>query len=158
MIQTCERINEFLLCAPITDETNAEDIIRHRSPSHAIGNIFTGAKKHDEKFIKFNPLVNMETYTDENNEGMPYTFHQNVLRSSSTHVTLIEALNIDYNISFKGSICSSDEKIESRRILVEVQSMLIKTLGMFVKGNERNQNIIFKHLIKLRKHMGPLKL
>lgn len=76
----------------------------------------------------------------------------------NAQTTLVEALNIDYNLSFKGSICSSEDKIKSRQMLVHVQSKLIETLALFVKGNRKNQGVIFKALPRLRQHLGPLKL
>jgi hypothetical protein len=76
----------------------------------------------------------------------PYTFHQDVLRSMNLQLSLVEALNIDYNLSFKGSICSSEEKIKSRNYLIKVQTKLVECLCLFVKNNPRNQRIIFQHL------------
>ena len=95
---------------------------------------------------------------DEDAGDGPVLFHQDVLRSMNLQLTLIEGLNIDYNISFKGSICSSDDKCKSREMLVHVQRKLFEALGNFVRGNTKNQVVVFKHLKTLRKHLGPLKL
>lgn len=88
----------------------------------------------------------------------PNRLHQDILRSLSLHTTLIDALYIDYNYSFINCICSPEDKIESRRMLVHAQSELIGILPFFVKGNPKNQGLIFSHLQQLRKHLGPLKL
>jgi hypothetical protein len=155
VIKTCERINEFLLHPPFA----FEEVREKRSGSALAARLFpSNDKKKNNNNNKGNQVNVVDKYAQMEAEGIPFDFHQDVLRSLNTQTTLIEALNIDYNLSFKGSICSSEEKIESRRILVEVQSMLIKSLALFVKSNERNQNVIFKHLAKLRKHLGPLKM
>jgi len=85
-------------------------------------------------------------------------YHQDILRSMDLQTTLTEALRMDYNISFKGSICTSEQRIESRNYLIDAQRALINVLITFVKGNAKNQAVVIKFLPILRKHLGPLKL
>jgi hypothetical protein len=85
--------------------------------------------------------------------------HQNVLRAMNLQLSLTECLKIDYNISFKGSICSAEDKVESRRMLVATVRRLVECLAIFVQANPANQNAVFSSALPLlRKHMGPLEL
>jgi hypothetical protein len=98
----------------------------------------------------------LETFIDCAEDGesvkeMDVMFRQDILRSMGLQTSLIDALRIDYNISFKGSICSPQDKIKSRNLLINAQRRLIHLMMKFVKGNTKNQNVIFKHLAGLRK-------
>jgi hypothetical protein len=154
VVMTCDKINSFLLHAPMQyEQTKTNSFLPSGLINRVAAKTITGAGGGASAE---NPIFKS---TDKSEQGdNPYLFHQNVLRSMNAQTTLVEALNIDYNLSFKGSICSSEDKIESRRMLVHVQSKLVETLCLFVKGNAKNQRIIFKHLGRLRKHLGPLKL
>ena len=46
----------------------------------------------------------------------PNPRHQDLLRTMDLHRTLIEALNIDYNLAFMGARCTSKEKVKSREV------------------------------------------
>ena len=84
--------------------------------------------------------------------------HQDVARSLNLHITLIEGLKIDYNLSFHGTICSSEEKFQSRALLLESQRLLVKVLCMFCSHNLQNQNLIWDNAAGLlRNFVGPLK-
>jgi hypothetical protein len=96
---------------------------------------------------------------EESDESKPTKIHQDIARSLNLQTTLIEALMIDYNLSFKGSICSGDQKIQSRKYLVEIQRRFIEVLIVFVTGNEQNQTLIFNKAIKqLMNHLGQMTL
>ena len=47
--------------------------------------------------------------------------------------TLLEGLAIDYNLVFKGSICSREQKKQSRAILVATQRKILQLLVQFVQ-------------------------
>jgi hypothetical protein len=91
-------------------------------------------------------------------KSVPNGAHQDVLRAMNLHATLIEALKIDYNLAFLGSICSGAEKVQSREYLVTTQRALVAVTIDFVKHNAKNQALLFKSLPLLRQQMGPLKL
>ena len=99
----------------------------------------------------------VEAGSDDNDERAVEKLHQDVARSLNLHVALIEGLKIDYNLSFHGSICSSEEKMQSRALLVESQRELVKVLRMFCSHNLQNQNIVWDQAASLlRKLVGPL--
>lgn len=81
-----------------------------------------------------------------------------MLRALNLHTILCNGLSIEYNLSFLGSICSDEDKIESRRMLLEVQRAVVATLELFVKDNLKNQKLVFEHLPALRKLAGPLRV
>lgn len=90
--------------------------------------------------------------------SIPTEIHQNITRSLNLQATLVEALLIDYNLSFKGSICSGEEKVQSRKYLVEVQRRFMDVLIYFVTGNEVNQTLVFTSAIKhITSHLGKSK-
>jgi hypothetical protein len=96
---------------------------------------------------------------EDSDVSMPTEVHQDITRSLNLQATLVEALMIDYNLSFKGSICSSEEKVQSRVYLVEVQRRFMEVLIHFVTANETNQTLVFTSAIKfLTNHLGPLQL
>jgi len=89
---------------------------------------------------------------------MPPSFHQDVLRSANVQEALIAGLRINYNLSFMGSICTSEDKVKSRALLVATMRQVVNALVAFVKDNPANQAAIFAHLPDLRRHLGKLKL
>eukprot|EP00615_Pteridomonas_danica_P005853 CAMPEP_0114339576 /NCGR_PEP_ID=MMETSP0101-20121206/7817_1 /TAXON_ID=38822 ORGANISM="Pteridomonas danica, Strain PT" /NCGR_SAMPLE_ID=MMETSP0101 /ASSEMBLY_ACC=CAM_ASM_000211 /LENGTH=2941 /DNA_ID=CAMNT_0001472581 /DNA_START=113 /DNA_END=8938 /DNA_ORIENTATION=+ len=100
-----------------------------------------------------------EDEVEEDDEMQPTTIHQDIARSLNLQTTLVEALIIDYNLSFKGSICSGEEKVQSRKYLVDVQKRFMEVLIVFVTGNEANQTLIFNKAIPhLMNHLGAMKL
>ena len=71
--------------------------------------------------------------------------------------TLVEGLvGINYNIAFFGSICSSEEKVKSRRMLVEVLREIVCCMTVFVLDNPTNQILVAEELSVIRSLMGPL--
>jgi hypothetical protein len=149
VVMTCDKINSFLLHAPMLYDPPKSNSLVPSALQSRMGKHSTDGAGH------LNPMLQGQ---QESDSDTPFSFHQDVLRSMNVQTTLVEALNIDYNLSFKGSICSSEDKIESRRMLVHVQSKLVETLCLFVKGNPKNQELVFSYLGRLRNHLGPLKL
>eukprot|EP00615_Pteridomonas_danica_P011890 CAMPEP_0114363634 /NCGR_PEP_ID=MMETSP0101-20121206/26762_1 /TAXON_ID=38822 ORGANISM="Pteridomonas danica, Strain PT" /NCGR_SAMPLE_ID=MMETSP0101 /ASSEMBLY_ACC=CAM_ASM_000211 /LENGTH=1145 /DNA_ID=CAMNT_0001510471 /DNA_START=4503 /DNA_END=7937 /DNA_ORIENTATION=+ len=98
-----------------------------------------------------------EGEAQDNNRPVPE--HQDVLRAMNLQLALTMALAIDYNLAFKGSICSPQDKIQSRNIHIDVLRRVVEMLTDFVSYNEKNQEIIFMtSLHHLRYHLGDLKL
>jgi hypothetical protein len=79
-------------------------------------------------------------------EDRPQKFHQDMLRSLNLHDVLSEALKMDYNLAFKGSICTLVEKDESRNIILSSQRCLFEIMILFVENNVENQKLLMKHL------------
>jgi hypothetical protein len=102
------------------------------------------------------PILSKRALVDQGD--LTPILRQDILRSMDLQTSLIDSLRMNYNISFKGSICPPEDKIKSRDLLVNAQRKLIELLVMFVKDNTKNQNIVFKRLDALRKHFGPLNL
>jgi len=89
----------------------------------------------------------------------PVKEHQDMLRAMNVQFALTMALAIDYNLAFKGSICSADEKIKSRNIHIDVLRNVVAILKDFVVGNDKNQDtILINALPYLREHMGVLQV
>ena len=74
------------------------------------------------------------------------------------HTTLIEALNIDYNLAFMGAVCTSQERVKSRGILITVMRKLVEVLTVFVKFNHHNQRELAPELSRVRKLTGALEV
>ena len=72
--------------------------------------------------------------------------------------TLFEALRIDYNLAFAGSICRDDERVRSRGILVETLGLVLSCLCTFCRDNRANQALAARQLDVLRRLAGPLRL
>jgi hypothetical protein len=96
---------------------------------------------------------------DKGGNDKPVPEHQDVLRAMNLQLALTKALGIDYNLAFKGSICSPEDKVTSRDIHIGALRKVIEMLTDFVSGNEKNQEIIFMtSLSDLRRHLGDLKI
>jgi hypothetical protein len=129
---------------------------------------FNAQASRNDHEIELNPMLNGEHKEDDdddddNDDGAksncPVHEHQDVLRAMNLQLALTKALAIDYNLVFKGSICSPEDKIESRNIHIGVMRKVIEMMTDFVSGNEKNQEIIFlTSLTDLRYHLGDLKL
>jgi len=65
-------------------------------------------------------------HSPSENESLDDHFHQDVLRAMGLGDTLVESLKMDINIVFQGSICTSEERIESRKMILEAKRKLIK--------------------------------
>ena len=106
VLATCDRISEYLYHAPI--ESNATSVVKKRlslAPS-------LGDESVDNPIAGMHPSSKIEALTDvDHNVSNPTRFHQNVMRSLNLQTTLIAALSMDYNVSFRGSICSPEEKV-----------------------------------------------
>jgi hypothetical protein len=155
VLRTCAKINAFMLHKPLVYPK-----VKVNKPSKMEKELsaFHLSFHADKVSEALHASSNDQDDDEQVGFNMPYPFHQDVLRSMNLQTSLVESLNIDYNLSFKGSICSSDDKINSRNYLIDVQYLLIQSLCLFVKGNTKNQKVIFKHLKRLRYHMGRLKL
>ena len=54
-------------------------------------------------------------------------------------------------------MCSPEEKLESRRMLVATVRRSVELLVLFVKGNSKNQEIVFRSAMPLLRQLtGPL--
>ena len=161
VVRTCDRLSEFLFHPRIKyDPPVAPPLGKAaRRLSERLSAVPAAAGSQANPMLPNAAVLGSVGGEDEDEDGDgPVGFHQDILRSMNLQATLVEALNMDYNLSFKGSICSSDDKVKSREMLVHVQRKLVETLVNFVKGNEKNQHCIFAHLGMLRRHLGKLKL
>lgn len=170
-LRTCKRLLTFLKS---TEEDDSKLTSPASSEPREPAKRFTFARHlnspRERRSLSFTGNVD-ESKTKEANEEdaedavlltkdcMVNKLHQDVLRAMNLQLSLTESLKVDYNISFKGSICSPKHKVESRQMLVDVVRRLIECLIIFVKGNPANQSVIFATALPmLRKHMGPLEL
>ena len=90
------------------------------------------------------PLDDGADQTSPNRTKSPVPFHQDILRAMNIHSTLVAALSIDYNLAFRGSVCSPSEKLESRIMLVDTLRRCMGLLVQFVRANKKNQRLVFK--------------
>ena len=71
---------------------------------------------------------------------------QGLCRAFNLHQCLIEVLKYDYNIAYKGSIATREEKAASRARLLTTVTETMQLLTLFVQGNKRNQELILPYL------------
>jgi hypothetical protein len=135
ILETCRKLEEFMKCA--------EKVVRSHS-AFGTKNALLKNIVHDK----------MKGVSDD---AISAHVRQDMLRSMGLQSSLLDCLKMDYNISFKGSICSVEDKLKSRELLITAQRRLINLVIMFVKGNSKNQHIVFEYLPDIRKHCGPLK-
>ena len=76
---------------------------------------------------------------------------QEILSSASLSATLSEGFRIDPNLSFKGSICTDEDKLNSQNMLLESVLGVLQVTMAYVKGNSENQQGIFAHVGSLCK-------
>jgi hypothetical protein len=77
-----------------------------------------------------------------------------MLRSLNLQDILAEALNMDYNLAFKGSICTLEQKIESRNMIMSSQRSLFEIMTLFVANNGENQKQLMSNLpVKMHIHV-----
>jgi len=96
--------------------------------------------------------------SEQGRESKRSAKNQETLRAANAHGTLTIALDMNPNISFEGSICSSQDKVKSRLWISNSMRAMVNCLVPFVAGNAKNQKAIWSHLPSLRRHLGPLKL
>ena len=170
-LRTCERLLTFMksddeedesaLMSPTSSVVEAPQkrflFALRLSSTHERSSLSSAGKLFEE--IKEDNEEDAEEEAASLKDVLPNKLHQDVLRAMNLQLSLTESLKVDYNISFKGSICSPKDKIESRRMLVDVVRRLIECLIIFVKENPANQSAVFRTALPmLRKHMGPLEL
>ena len=68
----------------------------------------------------------------EGESEMPSRRSQDILRAANVETILFAALDIDYNLAFKGSICSNEDRVTSRRMIVRVQRALFRIMRLWV--------------------------
>jgi hypothetical protein len=167
VVRTCDRLCEFLYHEPLNYDSqklkkgaaNRNSLLAMRMEVNSGSTVGSSGEGNNPLFAA---SMEGKTGMDEDadgaaGEGLPVPFHQDVLRAMNVQNTLLAALAIDYNISFMGSICSNEDKVKSREMLVHVQRKLVEVLVLFVKGNPKNQNAVFASVKGLRRHLGPLK-
>jgi hypothetical protein len=81
--------------------------------------------------------------------------HQNVLRACNIQDVLIEAMSLDNQIAWKGSICTEREKVESERRLTLVKRALLCVCTAFVYSNKINQELLFVGMSSLEEMATP---
>jgi hypothetical protein len=145
LVDTCDRLQTFLYAPQLILDPDAEGSnLRASFMAPAQGS--TGLAGISE------------IGQDADQEPLPTHYHQDILRAMNLQSSLFQALRVDYNVSFKGSICSTEDKVESRHMLVESVKRVVRVLIEFVKGNKENQILVFDELQLLRKHMGSLEI
>lgn len=124
------------------------------------GKLANRMDERDGNNVEMSPMTIGYMDEDDGDDGHTPVFeHQEVLRAMNLQLALTMALNIDYNLAFKGSICSAEDKLASRNTHIEVMRKVVELLTDFVSNNEKNQDIIFAaSLGRLRHHMGDLKV
>ena len=74
---------------------------------------------------------------------------QSILNAVSLTATLLEALRIDVNLAFRGSVCEDHERLESQHMFLVSVEYLVRVLGLFVKSNATNQDQLFPHIMSM---------
>jgi hypothetical protein len=97
--------------------------------------------------------LNDEPKLEHEIEDRPQRFHQDMLRALNLQDILAEALNMDYNLAFKGSICTPEQKVDSRNTILSSQRCLFEIMVLFVANNSENQKLLMSHL-PVRKHFS----
>ena len=89
----------------------------------------------------------------------PVLEHQNILRSLNLQGLLTTVAmgwsRIDPLISYKGSVCSAKEKVESHRRLSLVHTALLRLAAAFSSTNRANQNLFAPALASLEELAAP---
>jgi hypothetical protein len=126
VVRTCDRVSEFLFHAPSEVEAPSAKVTRAGTTAAVIKKRLSltpslGASSVDnpmaalQRSAAMTPSELEASMGDPNGasggEAMPSAFHQDVLRSMNLQATLVAALSMDYNLAFRGSICSSDDKV-----------------------------------------------
>ena len=87
--------------------------------------------------------------------AVPTKMHQDILRACNLAPILREAIRVDAEIAFKGSICCYAEKMESQRRLTMSIKALLTLFAAFVKDNKENQVLMFEDLAFLQDLATP---
>lgn len=92
----------------------------------------------------------------EERELEPVRERQDVLRALGVQRLFVEALRIDYNLSFGNhSGLSFAENVKSRAVILGLQKQIVDVALLYVKGNEKNQKVIFENVDLVAKFLGP---
>ena len=128
VLKTCDRISKYLYHSPLESRQRPK---QRPSIASQMGSVASDVKKFWSKTRGNtsepidNPMTAMhlgsevETSIDVDDiVSEPTPLHQNVMRSMNLQTTLITALTMDYNLSFKGSICSSEDKVNFHNFML----------------------------------------
>jgi hypothetical protein len=134
-----------------------------------------GARKHFEGYFKETDLQG-QTYeckglwsTDVAKEwgarvqagGVPLAPNaaaQHILRACNLQAVLVEAVSLEQDIAWKGSICTPREKDESERRLTLVKRAMLRLALSFAEKNPQNQAAVFGALPDLTRLATPPEL
>ena len=118
VVRTCDRISQYLFQANNleVEETQANSTLlqakvpkKKKLSSSSLGD----GDINDTKAVSRHGFEVDATIGEDSDFSYPSTFHQNVMRSMNLLATLVAALNMDYNLSFRGSICSAEDKVNN---------------------------------------------
>jgi len=179
VLLTLERINQFLYSPSVVTEVGDARSKLAKQTHQSEWDIFDGiqmmgtrvAAVSEDRSPGASPVPEQKTSEESKggddgdesddeapNGESPNPHHQGILRAMNMHSTLLEVLTIDYNLAFKGSICTSEEKLQSREILVTTLRKFNQVIVEFIRGNKENQCLIFEALPELERHLGLLKV
>ena len=134
-----------------------------------------GAQKHYEGYFKETDLQG-QTYeckglwsTDVAKEWgarvqaggaplVPNAAAQHILRACNLQAVLVEAVSLEQDIAWKGSICTPREKDESERRLTLVKRAMLRLALSFAEKNPQNQAAVFGALPDLIRLATPPEL
>ena len=99
-----------------------------------------------------NSLRSRTTAGDTNKEMIDSKEHvQRILETLDVRSIIVEGLRIDFNIVFKGSRCSLNDKFKSQRWLIDSVEHILRLLLAFVRNNKENQKLLLPNLADLTK-------
>ena len=162
MLETTDMAKKFLVTSPVVFDLDKIHLpsMANFPQKNAKGTSTTeGAGAIEMTRIDEDHEDEAEIDDETTSMGRPVTFHQDVFRSMNVQHAFVDALSIDYNIAFRGSICTPREKVESRRMLVATMRRSVELLILFVTGNFKNQLLIYRSALpQLTALVGPLKM
>ena len=74
---------------------------------------------------------------------------QAILNAANLPATLAEGMRLDINLSFRGSVCSDNDRLNSQHMFLVSVEYLARVLGAFVRNNPDNQEKMFPFLNSL---------
>lgn len=90
--------------------------------------------------------------------ALPSPAAQATLRSVNLQATLTAAFDLDVELAWKGSVCTVKQKEESERRLTLAKRALLVLARAFVRGNAKNQALVFRDLDALVEIATPVYL
>jgi hypothetical protein len=168
ILSTCERLVAFLraptLQVDIKDghskmvdltAASALEMLSGLGGGIQLGNLggLRGGSTAGGASVTMSGSVGLDKEGDEDGEGpfsslitKPNPEHQDILRAMNLQLPLVTAIGLDYNISFRGSVCSFEEMVRSRSLIVSAVRRMVEVLVEFVSGNPENQRLVFTSL------------